>query len=505
MALVAISFAAGIAAAQRWEFGAIVAAAALVVPVVSLVARGHKSTILICAALLILGAGRSNLSSKPSPTDISRLLPGVTAFEGSVASDVESRDQTVRFVLRAKKATLDARSRHVDGLVAVTLYPEAEAPPVRYGDILRIEARAYVPHPSTNPGQFSWRDHLARQGIHSSASVKRPGRLTVTPGVGGNPLLRTGTKIRDHIVAAIYRVHGDDHAPLIAGMALGTYAYLPDETFRAFVRTGTLHLLAASGFNCFVVVFLVGGALKLAGITPKWRAIATAIAVVAYLFIAGPMPSLRRATAMAVLYLLAVIVGRPSHLKNILFASALILLIAEPSKLFDVGFQLSYLSVGALVYVGPIISALVRIANTDTSRPKRSAGRRLWRKSAGEFAAVFAGTLTITLVTTPISAHYFNSVSLVSIPANVAMAGGVWAIFVDGLLCPVAAHYPPAAAALATVGGIVTNAMLRIVRYMGSLPYASVTVASPRGLGLCGYYAILLTALAYTKDRIRER
>ena len=275
---------------------------------------------MILAAAFVLGAARHSVSRGIAPNDISRLYH-VIAFQGTVASDPEGDEDRVRFVFRVDRAQTRGDWRAATGEVMVSLYSrdvarraspeprsrgEGEAmPQLEYGDRASIIGPVYQPRDPTNPGRFSYRDYLARQGIYACASVGRASLIRRLPARSGNPLVALALKARHHIAASIEKIHPREEASVIIGMVLGTYAYLPDETFRNFSRTGTLHLLAASGFNCYVLLFLTGPLLRLMRVFPKYRGIATVFVILVYLFAAGAKPSLVRAAVMSSLMLLA--------------------------------------------------------------------------------------------------------------------------------------------------------------------------------------------------------
>ena len=197
---------------------------------------------------------------------------------------------------------------------------------------------------------------------------------------------------------------------------------------------------------------------------------------------------------------------RVPNLTNLFFTAGLILLAINPSDLFEVGFQLSFVSVGALIYVCPILEKLLALS-VRSSRARRK--RRKWympwiEKAAGGAAAAVVATTAITLVTSPLVAYYFNYFSLVSIPANIATAAIVPLIFVDALLSAVFAPIAAVGQAVGFLGTIVTRMMLAVVDYFGSLSHAAVSVPSPSLLAMLGYYTVLIAGLGYLRLRFAK-
>ena len=161
------------------------------------------------------------------------------------------------------RAKIGGKWLRVTGKIALNLYPDEDGNSVRigYGDRLLIKAKPYLPSDPTNPAQYSWRNYLARQGIYACASVNKPEQVTIVRSGGYSPT-RAAFAVRRHLVRSIYRIHPTREASVMAGVVLGAYAFLDQETLSNFTRSGTLHVLAASGYNCFVIILLASPLLR---------------------------------------------------------------------------------------------------------------------------------------------------------------------------------------------------------------------------------------------------
>ena len=508
MAAIAVSFAAGIAAAAYAPAGLFALASLGAVPAALLLCRRRRrEVVLILAAFFLLGGARYMVAARAGAGDVSLLGPGVSAFQGVIASDPEAIGDRLRFLVKVERARTGGRWQGAGGSVLVAVYCSHDPAfaPVHYGDRVLIQASPYPPRSQTNPGRFSWSDYLARHGIYSCASVDTPNQVSRLPGRRGHPVIAGALWAKRAIERGIYRIHPAREASLVTGVVLGSYAYLPPRTFRDFSRTGTLHILAASGYSCFVL--LVGATWLLRKLrVPRWRNVVVIALIAGYLLIVGPKPSLARASVMAVLALLALPLSRAPNARNLFFAAAFVVLMASPSHLFDAGFQLSFLSVWALIWTAPILGAVfARLASAHTELSATAGVLGAWSsRTAGFTVSAAMGTAAITLFTAPVVAHYFNYVSLVSIPANVCVAFGVPVLFATGFASAPAAHLPVVGDAVGLLGTAVTRAMLGGVEYLGSLRYAAVSVSSPSVPALAGYYLVLYAAISCVRSRIAE-
>jgi len=489
-----LAFACGILLAEY--FGLLSATfLCMVIAVCGIKFRNARLILLLGAAACILGCLRYTTYTQIAPDDIS-LLSGKTAeFSGWISQEPELKNGMLCFVLRCRNARTGGRTLPVTGSVAVYIHTDA-LPAVnncQYGDQLTIREDTYIPSDATNPGQFSYRKYLSRQGIQSACSVWQSRHIKKIGQRVGNPFLAAGIIIRRYMISGIEKVFPQREAGVVAGMVLGTYAYLPDDVYDAFSRTGTLHLLAASGFNCFVLIFFSAPLLKLKKMKPASRNLIMAALVFIYLLVVGMKPSMERAAVMACLGLLALPFRRiPKH-SNLLFAAGLLILVLRPTELFDVGFQLSFSAVVALVWLVPEIERFFTFYTKTRESLRETIGwvRKLLLNMAVKSLETVVATLAVTAVTSPIIAYYFNYISTVSILCNLIMAGTVVLIFGAGAVAGLLSFIPFMAVAAGFVGTLFTRFSLLIVAFFGKQEWSAIPIASPEPITVFCYYIML--------------
>lgn len=157
---------------------------------------------------------------------------------------------------------------------------------------------------------------------------------------------------KNRLVSWYSRVLPEPEASLLSGIVLGSKRGLPLEFWQALQKTGTLHIVVASGFNVTVVM---GAAIFLfAGIFRRPVAISLGIAaVMIYSLMAGWEPAIVRAAIMGSLAYFGQILGRPSDGLRLLFLAAAAMLLFNPLFIFDIGFQLSFMATLGLIVVCP--------------------------------------------------------------------------------------------------------------------------------------------------------
>ncbi|HEY4612286.1 MAG TPA: DNA internalization-related competence protein ComEC/Rec2, partial [Bacteroidota bacterium] len=183
----------------------------------------------------------------------------------------------------------------------------------------------------------------------------------------------------------------------------------------------------------------------------------------------GAPPSVVRATLMAVVLLVGPLLERKIDVYQSLSVAALVLLLWDSNNLFNVGFQLSFIAVLAIVYFYPVFSSVI---------PRLSLRvRRIWLLEPA--LKVFFVSLAAQLGTLPFTAYYFDRVSIVSFLANIVVvpvaAFNVVLGFTALLVFPVSAWLAQSYAAL---NGSLVTLLLWFVKAAAGVPYAYLSVGN---------------------------
>ena len=144
-------------------------------------------------------------------------------------------------------------------------------------------------------------------------------------------------------------------------MILGDRSKIPSGLRSLFIQTGTMHILAISGLHIGIVAFILDLLLKALRIRRRLRFSAIILLLVFYCLLTGARPSVIRATIMAIVLLAGFLLRRENQISHSLALAGLIILIANPRQLFNLGFQLSFLSVISIVYFSPVIKNLCNL------------------------------------------------------------------------------------------------------------------------------------------------
>lgn len=140
---------------------------------------------------------------------------------------------------------------------------------------------------------------------------------------------------------------------------------IPRDLADAYTRAGVNHILSISGFHigiitAFITVLLIWFLTRFEYTALHWnvRRIAVLIAVpvmLAYLFLTGNAPATARSVIMLTVFAVALLVERERDSINTLLLAAFFLVAINPPTLFDVSFQLSFLSLWGILIAVPLI------------------------------------------------------------------------------------------------------------------------------------------------------
>lgn len=257
---------------------------------------------------------------------------------------------------------------------------------------------------------------------------------------------------------------------VVAAMTLGDKSFISSDTRKAYSISGAAHVLALSGLHLGIIYaffsFLLFRNSRLCEVL--------AVGFIwVYVLLVGFSPSVVRAAIMISVCSFGVITGRDYLSLNSLAFAALIMLVANPLNMWDIGFQLSFTAVGFIVTFG-------RQAIEWFSPKFRMQYRIL--SSLWSFAAI---TIVAQLATVPLVAYYFGGIPLYFMVTNIV------AIPLTTLILYLSAGFvfiPPVRDILAAVIMYIATLMNEILNGIASLPYSSISV---------GNISVFQTAMLY--------
>jgi competence protein ComEC len=231
-----------------------------------------------------------------------------------------------------------------------------------YGARIRVMTTLSRTDNYSNPGVSPLSEYLERKGYDATGVIKSAAAIVKTEGARGFSLLAWLYSWREALQREIDTKFAPEAAGVLDAALLGNRYNLSREASERFRDGGTFHVLVISGVH----ISFIGGLVFLIAkrVTRKrWlRFVVPAAVVWSYSLAVGAEASVVRAALMFTFAGLALVIFRESSSLNALGAAALALLVHSPKELFDPSFQLTFLSVLAIVVVAwPLLQTFFAI------------------------------------------------------------------------------------------------------------------------------------------------
>lgn len=428
----------------------------------------------------VLGAGSMNL--RLQETQYSSLQPEEAVSRVILTGKPEEKEHS-----------LLCRARTEEGKrVLLYLAPDSAAQQWQGGEELLISARILPPVNNGNPDEFDYARYLSRKGIAGTAYVAA-GRWRLLARRGEMSLLQRALSYREKILD-VYRKLGfeGDSFAVLSALTVGYKEELSEDIRETYSVSGASHVLALSGlhigFLYALLCFVMRGLPRYVAAMRWLRAIAILLLLWSFAFFTGLSPSVVRSVIMFSLFALAGAFIRESISMNTLAATALFMLLACPGWVFDVGFQLSFCAVAAILLIYP---SLYR---------RLPPGNRMLKK----IGALLAVSLVAQVGTAPLVLLYFSRFSTHFLLTNLLVIPLVSLIMYAAVLMLAATPFPAIQGVLAMGVRWLVEALNGAVRWVERLPFSSVDgVWTDRVEVFCFYLSVLLL-LYYIVSRRRN-
>jgi competence protein ComEC len=430
----------------------------------SQVFKKNASACAILILLLVLLTGAMLYKNqKVLPADhISKFLRykdrGYSLIKGYICQEPESDESgKAKFIFQAQEIQSRGKNYRCRGYVLVYC---GNCKGLDYGAELILRGKLSHPFRWSNSFKSSYSDYLHQRGIYAVTHIKSSMDLIILSGNRGNGLKKIALKIKNKIAGLTRNYLANPAASVMNAMILGDKKDIPGFIYESMVNTGTVHILVVSGFNVGLVAYILNIFLKLIRIPRKARFYLIVPILVMYCLVTGFSAPVLRATLMAIILLLAYLLQREPDIGNICALSALAILIFNPNQLFDIGFQLSFVSVISIIFLNPLIRSLVR-------------ADKLKSKALKYLADSFLVSLAAWLATAGFIAYYFNTFSLITVLANLFVVPLASFITISGFVLSASAlFFPPLAYPFAYASGLAINLMLKVNLFLAGLPFS---------------------------------
>lgn len=289
---------------------------------------------------------------------------------------------------------LDLDGNQVSGKSLLNISKKEGQPPLKVDAIFISKTQFKDLNPPLNPFQFDYKKYLKKKYIYHQLTLTTQLLLPVKGNT--HTLFGVAANIRTHINEKLEQYNfKPDELAIINALLLGQRQDISEDVYTSYANAGAIHILAVSGLHVGIVLILLSLVFKPIEHFKHGKLIKTILLVCllwSFALIAGLSASVTRAVTMFSIITIALNLKRPTNIYNTLAISMFVILLFKPLFLFDVGFQLSYLAVLAIVSFDPFLYKLWK--------PKNKLLNLYWH--------TFTVTISAQLGIIPLSLYYFH-------------------------------------------------------------------------------------------------
>jgi competence protein ComEC len=383
-------------------------------------------------------------------------LPEKGIYYGSISDKKRIDDRKYTYIVDLTYVKIpDSISIQVSEKIQVTLPDSALNQQLYPGHQIAFETQLYAIENLNNPGSFNYKNFLQKRGIRYQAYI----RNKIEKSEGKKITLRTiAFNIRTQLIQK-YRRAGipPNEFAVLTALTLGDKNYLSSELQQSFAASGAMHVLAVSGLHVGIIYMIINMMFTPLAYLRRGKILKTPILILllwAYAFISGLSPSVMRACTMFTFVIIGNGLGRKTNIYNTLSLSAFILMCINPQIIYEIGFQLSYLAVFAIVYFQPRIANMLHFKNKIL--------KYLWE--------LFAVSLAAQIGTFVISIYYFHQFPVYFWISNYIVIPSATLLLYGALLFFIFSGIPAISDIIAKILALITKIMNQSVEAIEQLP-----------------------------------
>ncbi len=445
-----------------------------------LITQQQKIFLLIALFLFTsaVGVWRFDISARNiGDLELNESIGQKVTLRGVVDDEPDVREHNTKLTVHVVSINDNNREIPVDSKMIVTVdsYPKYE-----YGDTISISGTLKRPEnfissgadgePNPNGRMFDYVSYLRKDGIFyvmQNAVVERTGE---------NQGWWIRRKLFDFKKSILSKIELEIPAPesaLMGGLILGTKQSLGDQLRQDFIRTGTIHIVALSGYNVTIVAEAVMRALGV--FLARTAAIYFGIAgIVLFAIMTGAGSTVVRASVMVILALIARATGRNYDIGRALLIAGFAMVLINPWILvFDISFQLSFLATIGLIYLTPKVKPWFHFVTEKFGLQE-----------------IVSATVATNIFVLPFILYKMGILSIVALPVNLLVLPFIPYTMLFGFITSAISfvfHF------LALPFGIISYAFLHyelsVIQLFSRLPFAAVTV---------GFFPLVLVMVIYS-------
>ena len=421
-----------------------------------------------------LGILRFHIADK-LPSAFFESQVGKTAnFSGIIIDEPDKRENNIKLTVEIKDPLRHSdtsplvRGRKGGGETRILVSANFDED-FKYGDEINFSGKLSKPENFiTDQGKnFDYINYLRKDRIFYVMSYPK---IEIISNGNGNKIKSVLFSIKEKFLEKMNFAIPEPESLLMGGLILGEKSSFSQAMRQSFVDTGTIHIVALSGYNVTIVAEWI---MKIFSFLPRNFSLGLGIfAIFLFVLMTGANSTAVRAGIMAVLALFARATGRNYDAARALVLAGVIMVFFNPFVLgYDVSFQLSFLAVIAVIFFAPKVEKYF-----------------MWIKWRW-LRDIVAVTCAVYIFVLPFILYKMGNLSLVALPANILILPFIPLTMLFGFLTGFAGLILPTFGIPAGwVSYLLLHYELAIVGFFSHLPFAAFYISN---------FPLIITLLIY--------
>lgn len=416
-----------------------------------------KKEIILIFILLIISLVRF-LFFIPSKPNYNEIIGKDVVFEGRVVDVPDIRSYNQRIVIKPDKK---------DTNILILISKDID---IFYGDKVIVSGKLESPENFiTNVGkEFNYDRYLSNKDIYF---IIKNADIKIISHNNKINIIGVLFKIRNSFMKNISNVISSPKSDLANGLILGARGGFDNEIKNEFINTGTIHIVALSGYNITIVAESI---MKVFGLVlSETLSIFLGIfIIILFILMTGGTSTAIRAGIMAFIMLFGRMTGRNYDAGRALVIAGFLMITYDLRVITDISFQLSFLATGGVLFITPKVISFFRFI---TIRFK--------------FRELIATTLSATIAVLPLLLYSTGVFSLVSLPVNILILPFIPITMLFSFIVGIIGFISPTLSLpFVFIADLLLSYILFIIHFFASLPFANLNIKS---------FPLIVTILLY--------
>lgn len=417
-----------------------------------------------------LGIFRFNMVDAPAPSIFESQVGQKVTFSGEIIDEPSIKENNQQLVLKTVFKEVSQKTVFWETEILVSTALDMD---YKYGDEINFTGTLKKPENFvTDQGKvFDYVNYLRKDGILYVMSYPK---MEVVSYDNGNFIQSFLFSAKEKFLEKMNSAITGTESLFMGGLILGEKASFSQALRQSFVNTGTIHVVALSGYNVTIVAEWIMKLFSKISFVPKNFGIGAGIlTIILFIVMTGGSSTAIRAGIMATLALVARATGRNYDVARALILAAVFMIFLNPLILvYDVSFQLSMLATVAVIFLAPRIEKYF-----------------LWVPDVFELRDIVSVTVAAYIFVFPFILYQMGNFSVVALPANVLILPFIPFTMMLGFLTGFAGLiWYGFAVPIGFISYLFLHYELSVISFFSNLPFAAFSFPD---------FPLVLTVLVY--------